>query len=390
MVTTKLKTLAVGLGLFLVAEIGVSCTLPTSTPKFPNTQSTKRKKDTDILEKLGDRPIHNIEGCFVDMEFTNEREGWLSCLGQLWKTSDGGRNWERIYENDGRRTAMFYFVNSQVGWSNTLHTLHKSEDGGRTWKAMALPFKSSDEGEIISIKFLNDGLRGWIAGGVYRSYPQKVLDMLGTRSLSSDGKKAITGVIFYTEDGGKTWSQQPIASEIGNTVGGLQITEKGRVWAFSGVGLFYLADNKWQKVGYNKGQCSHQVLLETVDYNKRTFESYGPTALSFIDDKQGWLSFANGYVAKTTDGGHTWCDLFDFRNMPADSNNKLFLSEMYFTDAMNGWALAAGFLYQTKDGGMTWTKIDTDIEFDDMFFLDAGHGWAVGKEGLFRLRTSST
>lgn len=332
------------------------------------------------FEKLGEHPARGLSGCFMTLHFANENLGWMSCLGHLWKTSDGGKTWQEIYQAANDQLPNFNVINSNILWSRTLHELKKSEDGGYTWKTIPIPL-IGDNVTLDDIEFLKDGQFGWLAASNYVACSPKVRSKLGVHSLSFDGKKCLKGYVFYTKDGGESWKQQSFASDLGGSIG-LKLTRDERVWAFHNLHVYYLADGKWRKVDYTRSQCNHEALLAAIDLNQKSFDPAAPVEIFFVGNT-GWLSFSNGYLAKSTDGGLTWCDLFDLTKLTDDF--RVSVAQIYFGDLNNGWGLA-DHIYKTKDGGATWGKIETNIEVEDMYFLDASHGWVVSKEGVFRIR----
>jgi photosystem II stability/assembly factor-like uncharacterized protein len=90
------------------------------------------------------------------------------------------------------------------------------------------------------------------------------------------------------------------------------------------------------------------------------------TAVTFIDEQNGWAVGTSGTVLKTTNGGRWWtvhsgCESCD-------------LNEVLFFDDRNGWAVGrnrdysnGAELLRTTDGGLTWQHIDAGIpdDFDD-------------------------
>jgi hypothetical protein len=348
-------------------------------PELANPSPNAAVAQENELEKIGERPDNNLPGCFMALHFADENIGWMSCLGHLWKTSDGGRKWQDIYFAQENQLPDFYFVNSNVVWAWTLKKMQKSEDGGYTWKEMPLPL-SGDDVQLQAIQFLKDGRHGWLSVNNYVSCSPEIRRKLGMHSLSADGQKCLKGNIFYTEDGGETWRQQSFVSNPGKAIG-LEIARDGQVWAFHDLRISYLADGQWRKIDYTKGQCPHENLLATVDFYGKTDDPAAPVEIFFVGDT-GWLSFSNGSLAKSMDGGRTWCDLFDLKSLT--KSPRLYFSKLYFSDVHNGWGLA-DHIYKTKDGGATWEKIETTMAVEDISFLDAVHGWAISKEGLYRI-----
>lgn len=75
------------------------------------------------------------------------------------------------------------------------------------------------------------------------------------------------------------------------------------------------------------------------------------TAVSFIDDKQGWAVGHGGVIIATKDGGETWRVL----SGKLDGNEILF--SVWFQDARHGIAVGPyGSMIETLDGGVSWNK----------------------------------
>ena len=104
------------------------------------------------------------------------------------------------------------------------------------------------------------------------------------------------------------------------------------------------------------------------------------TALSFVDERQGWAVGHAGVVLATQDGGDTWTKQLDGHQaaqlmleaakrsgneralkeaewMVADGPDKPFL-DVLFQDARHGMLIGAyGLAFATEDGGQTWFPI---------------------------------
>lgn len=155
---------------------------------------------------------------FTGIFFTDQHDGWVISSDRILHTGDGGAHWSEQYR-DPTGTAFFTgidFVSTFEGWIvggissvNAMHT----RDGGRTWARVDLPTPprlSSEGGTLLgySVKF-KDQLHGFIG--------------------------ASDGIIFYTENGGKSWSLQNSGQESavtgfaisGNTV--FAVTSAGRI-----------------------------------------------------------------------------------------------------------------------------------------------------------------
>jgi photosystem II stability/assembly factor-like uncharacterized protein len=76
------------------------------------------------------------------------------------------------------------------------------------------------------------------------------------------------------------------------------------------------------------------------------------TAVTFVDDRNGWAVGHGGTVLHTGDGGDHWT--VQRQDLAVDQP----LFSVYFRDADTGWATGLwSLLLATTDGGKTWTKV---------------------------------
>lgn len=111
------------------------------------------------------------------------------------------------------------------------------------------------------------------------------------------------------------------------------------------------------------------------------------TKVYFVDDEYGWVIGASGIIFHTTNGGKTW--------IKQQSNTKLQLRDIQFTNRKNGWIFGGDLiekntfdrkihnvLLHTKDGGMSWQKKEIPLPniYWELNFLDSENGWLLGWE----------
>lgn len=76
------------------------------------------------------------------------------------------------------------------------------------------------------------------------------------------------------------------------------------------------------------------------------------TAVSFVDERNGWAVGHGSSVIHTTDGGDTW----SLQHIDSKVDQPLFT--VYFRDAQVGWAAGLwSLLLSTRDGGKTWMQV---------------------------------
>lgn len=85
---------------------------------------------------------------------------------------------------------------------------------------------------------------------------------------------------------------------------------------------------------------------------------------------------SHGIVLLSDDDGKTYRQA---HSVPVSAT----LSDVYFADALHGWAVGQwGAIIATDDGGETWklqrADTSTDQPLFSVYFADARHGWAVG------------
>ena len=253
---------------------------------------------------------------FIQIHFTSETTGWLLCERNIYargvnassylrKTTDGGRNWERIVFQDGGRERVTKLLFNKNGVGTAFGEggiFYKLQEDGTSWK------KSQ-----TAIHFLL--LDGAFSGGPIGA-------------IAGTG-----GTIIFTEDYGLTWEK---ASLLGDTdtrfnsvsfAGGKTIVAvgtKGRIFRSNGGGRL------WRQVD----------SITTVDLND----------VYFTDALNGWAVGDGGIVVRTRDGGKTWTD--------GNSRSMHNLESVVF-NGTRGWAVGYGGTVLAYDPTVTNTDTGT-------------------------------
>ncbi|MFM9911732.1 MAG: YCF48-related protein [Chitinophagaceae bacterium] len=98
------------------------------------------------------------------IQFTDDQHGWVTgAEGSVWRTIDGGNNWEQLIGR-GQGGDVSFFDNNN-GYILSDSKIYKTSDGGKTLEKHA-----SIKSLILEIHFTNPN-HGWAAGdygGVYR------------------------------------------------------------------------------------------------------------------------------------------------------------------------------------------------------------------------------
>jgi len=264
----------------------------------------------------------------------NDNNGWAvgdprwdqatrQTKGTIINTKDGGVTWTN--QDPGVTVALngLFFLNTSQGWVvGDNGTILRTTDGGAHW--VQEPVSTGDS--FVSVSF-TDALNGWAASYTPIKYDYSLEDFVDWQAS-----------IWHSTDGGQTWSPQTVPASA-------MLLKR----------VFFVNPN----TGFAAG-------------TKRTgYDEFGsPQAL--------------GGIYGTTDGGHTWNEVFA-------TGAGFTFTALYFTDASNGWA--AGFPhssdslgacgFHTSDGGKTWQPQNLNfggfIEVvRDLHMLDANRGYAAG------------
>ncbi len=231
--------------------------------------------------------------------FFDRNNGWLLLersvfsLGSnppsyLMKTTNGGRNWEKVDFNNVRRqriTRIFFAKNGfglAVGETGALFGL---KDDNLTWKKLSSPSRYL----ILSGAFVND-LRSVIVGG--------------------------GGTIFFTDDAGVSWNQATVLGRSRSKLNSVFFVNKRDGWTVGSNGKIYQTFNggKFWRVQSSK------VKSELTD-------------VSFINNAEGWAIGDKGIILHTKTAGNVWSTV--------ESGGEHRLEKIFFI-GKKGWIVGFG------------------------------------------------
>jgi photosystem II stability/assembly factor-like uncharacterized protein len=148
--------------------------------------------------------------------------------------------------------------------------------------------------------------------------------------------------------------------------------------------FFAIAKNRDRIVAVGE----HGRILHSAD-NGKTWETAAPTpvdvsltAITFLNEKLGWVVGYDGVILKTTDGGMSWIIVRE------PSVNALPLFAVWFKDENIGLAVGAdSTVYRSVDGGAHWnlTKIEAQSHLYDIVQTPDGLVWITGDNNALLL-----
>jgi len=334
-------------------------------------------------------------------------DGWAVVAHRLWVTADGGSTWRDATPPGGFATAVADYLRG-VDFADAAHG----------WVAINEAFTSGSDAYYgrVAIWRTTDGGRSWtkalLPKAVFNRYgevmPPVQLDFLdashGFAFLSGNSAKGVNDSdLFWTADGGRTWSADRPTGEGGmgieGTVGfatandgvivnalhgnGIVVThDGGRTWTdatfalppgppgaqlFFGQPVYFDGRSGLVAIDFQIDTSSVTHVYRTLDAGSSwTMAATLPTgvsAISFLDPHR-WIGLTGSEVLRTVDGGRTW--LRSPAVGPPGAPESLFMA-----DARHGWVLVGmsvclSFktncsgrtgLYATVDGGSGWTQL---------------------------------
>ncbi|MCQ6956726.1 WD40/YVTN/BNR-like repeat-containing protein [Mucilaginibacter aquariorum] len=159
--------------------------------------------------------------------------------------------------------------------------------------------------------------------------------------------------IYRTTDGGNTWVK---VNDVGWYVVGFALPDENNVFMISKSTVYKSQDN---------GLTWNISLAENFQKS--------PGGIYFVNSNIGFLTFDNGEIMQTTNGGQNWKSI----KLPTENT----ISKLFFVDANKGFAMAVGDakLYSTINGGTSWTATPLSIPVNspNMFFYPDGRGVIV-------------
>lgn len=122
------------------------------------------------------------------------------------------------------------------------------------------------------------------------------------------------------------------------------------------------------------------------------------TNIYFINQTTGFVSLAQygnvtnlDRIFKTTNSGTTWTEVYSDTTEPQQVFVYDGISQMHFSDAQNGWAVATGMpgkILKTVNGGNTWTELTghnfTDMSLTDVHFISPLEGYIVYAQSIYK------
>jgi len=287
----------------------------------------------------------------------------ILCAYCIADNASASGTWEEIHHVSGADWEDVFFLDESHGWAVGWNgSVMATEDGGKKWLVRNRVPSGPFSPHYYASFFVSED-EGWIVGSIFTD-----------------------GVIFLTEDGGRT-----VEERMGFP----------RAWLFD---VYFISQNEGWVVGskWNEGTKNHDIfIVHTEDAGKSwevqsQVERGGLNKVYFIDENKGFAVGATSGVGSpggadapfatdnnislvlgTDDGGKTW----NKYSIPVD---KGICKDVFFLNSLEGWiassSLSGSSLLKTVDGGASWEKTDfpQDTYLVSVWFKDSEQGILIG------------
>ncbi len=297
------------------------------------------------------------------ISFANDRVGYMTGLGNIKKTTDGGKNWKTVFKRNGNKYIHKVFVlNPDTLWANGESSVFRSFNGGVNWDTLFVD--SLEYSDAYTIQFSANG-RGtaFDKSGIYESedygetWRQILLPEIRISSFAKIGADSIIIAsmydIFRSTDWGQTWSFlkkcdiQMLFCQGNNAI------------------IAMLGDGSVQKsTDFGANWTDLYIPTKTIT----------PTAIHKIDESKWFISYAKGIKAYTTNAGESWIE----------PQNKGLIGISYgagWTGANSIYMVGeSGGIFESSDMGESWTcrQYSVYCNFSKVQFIDSLHVWSIG------------
>ena len=315
--------------------------------------------------------------CFVD-----ENKGWyVNGYGKIYKTTDGGKTWQKQIEKKGSFFRCIAFIDSLRGFAGTVGTdyfpnvtdtisLYKTTDGGKTWNPVAYKgtyVKGLCAIDIVKEQFINHGKIDY----KYHIY--------------AVGRVGSPAMMLVSHNNGETFESKSLDASA-KMLFDIKMFDKNEGFACaasdadipkSNALILYTKDGgkTWQKVYQSNRpyETTWKVSFPSRKVGYVTIQSYNPDP-----------NVKQQRIAKTTDGGKTWQEI----DLCEDAQARQF--GIGFIDENTGYVGTMRTGYKTTDGGKTWQKNDLGFACNKIRIHKENnkiYGYAIGFN-VFKLSSS--
>lgn len=271
--------------------------------------------------------------------------------GGIFRTFNGGENWEKVLSNDIFTVVVFSPSNPKIIYAGSAMAFYRSEDGDNSWK-----------------RFYKEGEWNWGPSGIRSGVPiSAVVDPNDPYTLFANN---YGGGNFKSTDGAETWTNSS-TGYTGAHMHQVAIDAKNPtvVYSIARSGPFASFDSgrTWQGMAFPP--------LTLAEWNTVAINPQNPKEILVADEFEG-------YIFKSTDMGKTWQVVFRHpqANPQGDPKESRHGFKAITYAPANPEIIYAGLrkcrrtidgdfpprpslgMYKSTDGGETWFEINNGLK----------------------------
>ena len=295
-------------------------------------------------------PTVPYKGKQDDISFVDVEHGWYgNGEGKLYRTTDGGASWQKVWDKPGTFIRAVGFADRQTGYVGNIGTnyypgvtdtnpLYRTTDGGETWQAITLPGIEKVPGicaiDILPVKRIFQG------------------ELRTAHIITAAGRVGGPAMMLRSDDDGQNWRIIDLSAHAGMILDVKFHDAKTGFVCASGISdngegdalMLMTRDGgkSWQPVWRSKRK------LENVWKMSWPSRKVGYASVQNYDEAAG----NKRVIIKTVDGGKIW------RELPLIEETGLREFGIGFADEKRGWVGTNKTGFETLDGGKSWRKIE--------------------------------
>jgi len=322
----------------------------------------------------------------------NCADGWAitSDTGQLLRTEDGGVHWKNVLsEIEVRNPGSAFILNEQAAWVVVDGKLYRTHNGGSNWESFSVPFNGGT-------LYFSNASDGWVEADPDCGAGTCYLQLLQT----TDGGRTWELMSVSNPEGNQ--EDLPIGTVHILSSDRFQFTHSSTLW-YGGnrmtestyADLWVSRDNgrNWQHIQKSLPGLDQNIISPVwVDLPIFMNDTDGYfSAKYYLPDKNGGDPVQTMAVFTTRDGGWNW--FARTRILPGVDA----MAHIDFIDEMNAFIQCGENLCFTNDGALTWEIIQSNLRFmpEGNFeligfdFASIQTGWVIvtrgdGVNGLYK------
>lgn len=306
----------------------------------------------------------------------------------IYKTTDGGRNWQGV--SNGKLPVLFnlYFVDSNNGYAIGYTSwyrgddrpcgVYKTTDGGTSWERKLVPL----DYKLTGLFFVDEqigtliGKNGLIlktenAGTIIDTSEWKLVyqetdpihysQFRSVDFLTNNIAISVGGGLVRTKDTGKHWtsSLSPGGNDISfyNADYGISVSGVGTIYSTTNGG------NDWSTYQFPE-DFENYMRWKTLN------------GVSYIDKQNIIVIAIEGAIVRSSDGGASWSVI--------NSGTTADLKDVLFVNSEVGYIVGNnGVILKSVDRGYSWShlSVNTSESLLGVYFSNVDNGFIVGSNG---------